>query len=184
MKKFIFILGAVRSGKSHYAIKLAKNLSRKVAYIATCTNPDKEMQERIKLHKDSRPASWKVVEEAKDISPVLNKLKNKHDVVIIDCLGLLISNLLSKELENNQILNTLKKLAQSISKAKGVTIVVSNEVGSGIIPDNLLARQFCDLLGMANQIMAKWADEVILMYSGIPLTIKGKQNAEIKSSYR
>ena len=174
MKKFIFILGGVRSGKSHYAIKLAKNLSRKVAYIATCVNPDEEMRKRIKLHKNSRPAIWEVVEDAKDISSVLNKLKNKHDVVIIDCLGLFVSNLLSQELGNSQILSALKKLAQSISKAKGVTIVVSNEVGSGMVPNNPLARQFCDLLGMANQIMAKGANEVILMHSGIPIKIKNE----------
>jgi len=174
MKKFIFISGGVRSGKSHYAIELAKKLSRKVAYIATCTSPDEEMQERIKLHKNSRPANWEIVEVAKEIIPALNKLKNKHDVVIIDCLGLFISNLLSEELENSQILSALKKLAQSISKAKGVTIVVSNEVGSGIVPDNPLARQFRDLLGIANQIMAKEANEVILMHSAIPLKIKGE----------
>ena len=184
MRKFIFILGGARSGKSRYATKLAKDLSRKVAYIATCTNPDGEMKKRIKLHRDSRPRHWKVVEEGKDINSVLGKLKNKYKVVIIDCLGLLVSNLLAQGPKDNKILKSLKALAQCISKSKAVIIVVSNEVGSGIVPDNLLARRFRDLLGLANQMMAKGADEVIFMQSGIPLEIKGGQDAKIKRNYK
>lgn len=173
MKKLTFILGGARSGKSHYAIKLAKGLSRKVAYIATCTHPDKEMKERIKLHKNSRPRHWKVVEEGKEISSTLNKLKNKYDIVVIDCLGLFVSNLLSENLKDRQVLKRLKDLTQCLSNTKPTTILVSNEVGSGIVPENPLARRFRDLLGLANQMMAKKADEVIFMQSGLPITIKG-----------
>ena len=185
MTKFIFILGGARSGKSHYAIKLAKGLSRKVAYIATCTHLDKEMKERIKLHKNSRPRHWKVVEEGKEISSTLNKLKNRYDIVIIDCLGLFVSNLLSENLKDSQILIVLRNLAQCISKSEDLTILVSNEVGSGIVPENPLARRFRDLLGLANQTMAKNADEVIFMQSGIPIMIKGgREDAKIKRDYR
>lgn len=173
MQKFIFILGGVRSGKSRYAIELAKSLSREVAYIATCTNPDKEMEARIKLHRKVRPKYWKIVEESRDISFALNKLKNKYDAVIIDCLGLLVSNLLSDDLKDGEILKNVKKLVQDISNNRATTILVSNEVGSGIVPENLLARRFRDLLGLANQLFAKEADEVVLMQSGLPLKIKG-----------
>lgn len=184
MRKFIFILGGARSGKSRYATKLAKGLSRKVAYIATCTNPDGEMKKRIKLHRDSRPRHWKVVEEGKDISSALSKLRNKYNVIIIDCLGLFVSNLLSQDLTDSEILKALRKLTRCISQSKAVTILVSNEVGGGIVPDNLLARRFRDLLGLANQMMAKGADEVIFMQSGIPLEIKGGQDAKIKRNYK
>ncbi len=174
MRKFIFILGGARSGKSRYAVKLAQGLSRKVVYIATCANPDGEMKKRIMLHKSSRPRYWKLIEAAKDVNSVLNKLKNKYNVVIIDCLGLLLSNLLAGGLKDSKILEGLKALAQCISKSKTVIIVVSNEVGGGIVPENPLARRFRDMLGLANQMFAQEADEVILMQSGIPLKIKGK----------
>lgn len=177
MAKFIFILGGARSGKSRYAIELAKSLSRKVAYVATCTNPDQEMTERIRLHKKSRPRHWRVVEENKDISSALHKLKNKYDVVIIDCLGLLVSNLLSDELKDDEIFKNVKKLVQGISNNRATIILVSNEVGSGIVPENLLARRFRDLLGLVNQMMAQKADQAILMQAGIPLEIK---NAKCK----
>ncbi len=185
MAKFIFILGGARSGKSRYAIKLARSLKCKVAYIATCTHPDKEMKERIRLHKNSRPRRWKVVEEGKNVSSIISGLKNKYDIVIIDCLGLFVSNLLSENLKDSQALKRLKSLAQCLSNSKATTILVSNEAGSGIVPENLLARRFRDLLGLANQMMAKKADEVIFMQSGIPITIKeGRGNAKVKRSYQ
>jgi adenosylcobinamide kinase/adenosylcobinamide-phosphate guanylyltransferase len=173
MSNFIFILGGARSGKSSYAIELAKGLRAKVAYIATCINSDdKEMKERIKLHKKARPRHWKVIEEGKDVSLVLNKLNQRYNVVIIDCLALLISNFLLGNLSDSEIFRKLKKLTLCITKSKILTIVVSNEVGSGIVPDNFLARRFRDLVGLANQMMAKEADQVIFMQSGIPLKIK------------
>ncbi|MBZ9577983.1 bifunctional adenosylcobinamide kinase/adenosylcobinamide-phosphate guanylyltransferase [Patescibacteria group bacterium] len=184
MRKFIFILGGARSGKSRYATKLARDLSRKVAYIATCINPDGEIKKRIKLHRDSRPRYWKIVEEGKDIGLLFDKLKNKYNVVIIDCLGLFVSNLLLEDLTDNGILRALRKLTPRISRSKAVTILVSNEVGGGIVADNLLARRFRDLLGLANQMFAKEADEVIFMQSGIPLKIKGDKDAKIKRGYR
>jgi adenosylcobinamide kinase/adenosylcobinamide-phosphate guanylyltransferase len=172
MSKFVFVLGGARSGKSRYAVELAKRLSQKVAYIATCSNPDAEMKKRIGLHKDSRPCHWKVIEEGKDIRGVFDRLKNKYAVVIVDCLGLLVTNLLAQN-KDRQILKNLEQLARCISKSKNTTIVVSNEVGGGIVPENALARRFRDLLGLGNQMMAKTADEVILMQSGIALKIKG-----------
>lgn len=182
MAKFTFILGGIRSGKSAYAVKLACSLKGKVAYIATCINPDAEMKKRIKLHKAKRPRDWKVIEEGKNPGSILTKSKNQYDAVLIDCLGLAVSNLLAEGLEDSEILASIQDLAQSISRTKITTILVSNEVGSSLIPDNLLGRRFCDLLGFANQIMAKQADEVILMQSGIPMTIKGKKDAKTKGN--
>lgn len=181
MKELILILGGARSGKSSYAVELAKKLSKRVAFIATATSLDEEMRKRIKTHKASRPRRWKLIEEGKDISSSLVKLKGKYEVVLIDCLGLLVSNLLTDNLEDKEILIRIKRLISTITKLKFATILVSNEVGGGIVPDNLLSRRFRDLLGLANQMIARRASQVILIQSGIPLVIKErKKDAEVK----
>ena len=172
MKKIVFILGGARSGKSSYAVELAKRLNKKTVFIATCISFDEEMKERIKMHKTLRPKEWDLIEEGKDISSVLAGFKNKYKVILIDCLGMWLSNLLLDGLKDKEIEKEVFKLINSISKLKGVTIIVSNEVGTGIVPDNPLARKFRDLLGIVNQVMAKNADEVIFMQSGIPVIIK------------
>lgn len=173
MKKLILVLGGARSGKSSYAVELAKKLSKRVAFIATATLFDEEMKKRIKLHKASRPRQWKVIEGGKNISSILTKLKNNYEAVIIDCMGLLISNLLADNLKDREIEKEIKTIIDTIQKSKRTSILVSNEVGSGIVPDNPLARRFRDLLGLVNQRAAKEADEVIFMQSGIPIVIKG-----------
>ena len=173
MKKFVFILGGARSGKSSYAVERAKKLKKKVVFIATATSPDREMKERIKFHKISRPRQWKLIEEGKDVSSILSKLNGRYEVILIDCLGLLISNLLQSNLDDQEIERRIKELIAAILKIDLTTILVSNEVGSGIVPANSLARRFRDILGLANQMMAKKADEVIFMQSGIPVVLKG-----------
>jgi len=172
MKQFILILGGARSGKSSYAVELAKKLKKRTVFIATATVSDSEMKKRIELHKKSRPRQWKLIEESKDISLVLLKLGDKYEVVLIDCLGLLVSNLLADKLNDKVIEMRIKKLINALTKRSSTAIIVSNEVGMGIVPLNHLARRFRDLLGLSNQMIAKKADEVIFMQSGIPMTIK------------
>lgn len=174
MKKFILILGGVRSGKSHYAVEVAKKTSKRVAFIATCTSPDAEMKERIKRHRASRPRHWKIFEAGKDIKSIFANLEEGYEVIIIDCLGIWVSNLLMENLKDPQIFKILKELTQVISQSGFTTILVSNEVGCGIVPDNSLARRFRDIVGFANQMMAAAADEIFLMSAGIPLKIKGE----------
>ncbi len=175
MGRFIFILGGVRSGKSRYALELAKRLSKKVLYIATCTGAslDSEMNKRIALHKKTRPKYWRTIEAGSNINSLLMKFNDRYNVIIIDCMGLLVSNLLEQGLTDKKIYDTFKDMPKVISRSKCATIVVSNEAGGGIVPDNYLARRFRDLLGLVNQIMAGCADKVIFMQSGIPITIKG-----------
>ena len=175
MGKFIFIVGGARSGKSRYAQDLAKGISKKVAFIATCEPLDPEMKRRVALHKKSRPRYWKIIEEPKNVKSSLAKLKNKVDVVIIDCLGLLVSNFLSDNVKERTIEKEINAIANALSKSRLTSIVVSNEVGSGIVPDNPLARDFRDILGLTNQMMAKKADECITMQSGIPVKIKERK---------
>lgn len=174
MKKFTFILGGVRSGKSGYALNMAKSISDDVLYIATSTFEDEEMRERIKRHRDSRPASWGLIEEGLDIGKALRGADEKYEVIIVDCLGVFISNLLCNDLSDAEIEERGNDLAEAIRGSEADIIVVSNEVGCGLVPDNPLGRQFRDLVGLANQMMAKEADEVVFMQAGIPVTIKGR----------
>jgi len=173
MKKFVFILGGARSGKSRYAVDLAKKNKGKTVFIATAACLDAEMKERIRLHKISRPSSWKVIEEPKDISSVLCTLGKPYSTALVDCLGLWVSNLLMDEIKDRAIKKRIKELISAIFKTRVSTvIVVSNEVGGGVVPGDPLSRRFRDLVGLANQSATEKADEVIFMQAGIPVKIK------------
>lgn len=177
-KKIIFITGGARSGKSGYAVGLAKKNYRKVVFIATAEPGDGEMIERIRKHRVSRPAHWKVIEEGRDIGASLRCIRRRFDVVLIDCLGIWISNLMGENLKDREIEKKIKDFVRTVLKTSSDIIIVSNEVGSGIVPDNPLARRFRDLLGLANQEIAMVSDEVFLMISRIPVKIKGGRDAK------
>ncbi len=174
MKKSILIFGGSRSGKSSLAVDIAKRISKRVVFIATALPGDDEMRERIKKHRASRPHHWRVIEDGKDIHHSLLSLNGKCDAVIIDCLGLFISNLMGQGLEDKTIISKVKSLVDSMHKIKFTVILVSNDVGGGIVPDNKVARRFRDLLGSTNQLIAREADQVVMMQVGIPLMIKGE----------
>lgn len=180
-----FITGGARSGKSSFAEKLAAN-SGKTIYVATAQALDKEMSYRIKLHKQRRPSSWLTIEEPKFLSKTLNNIKNDetfigYRCVLIDCLSLLVSNwLLQDSIENVDTWeylrgNLLKEIDMMVSIAKTMKqdmIVVSNEVGMGVVPEYPLGRFYRDLLGEVNQKVSKSADNVFFTISGIPVKIK------------
>jgi len=173
MSKIILVLGGARSGKSRYAADLAKSIDKKTVFIATATALDEEMKERIRLHKVSRPKNWGLIEEPLNLSKALLGLKLVYDTVLIDCMGLWVSNLLMANMKDGQIEKKIKELTKSILKIKtGQVIIVSNEVGAGLVPADPVSRRFRDLVGLANQIMASAADEVIMMQAGIPVRIK------------
>lgn len=171
MGNITFILGGARSGKSTYAIKLAQGY-KKVAFIATGEALDKEMRERIRLHKKARPAHWQTFEENKDVVALLKKIGVAFECIIIDCLTLLISNLILEEDKQKVIENKINGMIKYLKKNKGRAIIISNEVGLGIVPENKLARDFRDIAGKTNQIVAKESDKVFFMVSGIPLKLK------------
>ena len=172
MGKIIFILGGARSGKSSYAVESAKRLGKKVAFIATCPPVDKEMKERIALHRKKRPFNWQTFEEPQNLPPLLKKISPQFNVIIIDCLTLFISNLLSEGLDDAVIEDRIRKLLGVLKQGKCKTIIVSNEVGLGIVPGNRLARRFRDLAGRINQLVTQKADDVFFMFSGLPSKIK------------
>lgn len=175
MNKITFILGGARSGKSSYAIKLAERLGRKAAFIATCLPLDKEMKRRIEIHKKNRPSHWQTFEGQKNTLTLLSELSSKFSVLLIDCLTLLISKLLQEGLSDKIIEDKIRKMLCVLKKNKCKSIIVSNEVGLGIVPRNRLARRFRDLAGRINQILTQESDEVFFMLSGLPLKLKGRR---------
>ena len=174
MGKITFILGGARSVKSTYALKLAAKRN-KVAFIATCQARDKEMSERIKLHKRSRPLHWETFEEPCAPSVLLNKIGDGFEIILIDCLTLLISNLMLKGMKEDKIKQEIDSLIDVLKKIKAESIIVSNEVGLGIVPNNKLARDFRDIAGKINQVVAEESSRVFFMVSGMPIQINTRR---------
>ncbi len=168
MGKLIFILGGARSGKSSFALKLAQKSGKKVTFIATATPIDSEMKERIKNHKKVRPRGWKTIEVKNNLDKKIEQEENK--MILIDCLTIYISYLM--DLPETRILEHTKKIIKVIKKSRSDIIVVSNEVGCGIHPENKLGRDYRDILGKVNQIFAWSADEFYIMFANVPINIK------------
>lgn len=173
MGKIIFIIGGAKSGKSNFAVKLAKKQASKVAFIATCEAKDLEMKKKIAAHKKNRPAHWETFEEFADITSLLNNIGFKFKVIILDCLTLLLTNFLLKGAKEEDIEYQIKEMLNTLKKIKSKTIIVSNEVGLDIVPKNKLARKFRDLAGKVNQMVAKESNEVFFLVAGIPWKMKG-----------
>ncbi len=176
----IFILGGARSGKSRYAQELADRLGPRVLYVATAEALDGEMKARIEAHRRSRPSSWRTLEARAGVAEAIASEKADAEVVIIDCLTLLVSNLLADgsagaEACEKRVMGEVEDLLALMETAKPDFIVVSNEVGLGLVPPNPLGRVYRDVLGLANQMVARHADEVYLMVAGIPVPLKGRE---------
>jgi adenosylcobinamide kinase / adenosylcobinamide-phosphate guanylyltransferase len=174
MGRVTVITGGSRSGKSAYALAVAEREPALVRryFIATAEALDEEMRARIEHHRASRPVNFFTVEEPLDLTGALRQLHGRADLAVIDCLTLWISNLLGREWPDQAIIEEAAALAARLTEASFPSIVVSGEVGSGIVPDNPMARRFRDLLGWTNQTVARTADELILMTAGYPLRLK------------
>ncbi|HVN30076.1 MAG TPA: bifunctional adenosylcobinamide kinase/adenosylcobinamide-phosphate guanylyltransferase [Candidatus Binataceae bacterium] len=173
MKRISLITGGARSGKSSHAIALAQKFKgNRLYFIATGQALDLEMASRIAHHKATRPKNFLTVEEALDPTIALAALEGRADGVILDCLTLWISNLMEIGAEDESILAAADRLASALARVSFSSIVVTDEVGAGIVPDNAPSRRFRDLLGWTNQKIAAVADEVILMVAGYPMRAK------------
>lgn len=170
--KLILITGGARSGKSAYAELRAFGIGGKRAYLATAQALDAEMAERIEKHRKQRGATWDTYEEPLAVAELVEKLNNRYDVVLLDCLTLWLSNVMAHTDGDEAVVSRGDELVSAIKAFGGTCIVVTNEVGLGIVPDNPLARKFRDVAGMMNQKMARAADEVYFTASGIPVRIK------------
>ena len=165
----LFVLGGARSGKSRYAQSRAETLTGDPVFVATAEPFDDEMRDRIARHRADRDARWRTIEAPRDLPATLDTLNAPDAVVLVDCLTLWLSNLLLAGADLDQ---AEADLCAAIGGFPGHIILVSNEVGLGIVPDNALARRFGDAAGRLNQAVARVAGEVVLMTAGLPLTLK------------
>lgn len=172
--RFILVTGGTRSGKSRFAVELAKTLSGRVAYIATCGATDQEMCRRIVRHRRARPKHWSTIEHPSDPAETLSRLNGKVAGVILDCLTMYVSELLVHGCSDAAIQKNVRRLCHAIRAVSCPVLVVTNEVGWGVVPEHALGRRFRDLAGVANQIAAGAADQVFLLVAGIPLELKGE----------
>ncbi len=186
MKNIVLITGGARSGKSTYAEKLAKEEKGKVLYIATSIPFDDEMKDRVKKHKQRRPSTWSTFEGYKNLKQVFNNEEIQFDIILLDCITIMVTNLMfdcagdNFDDLNNEAIDTMEsKILQEISdflceaeKSKKTIIIVTNEIGAGIVPEYKMARVFRDIAGRVNQYIASIAQEVNLVVCGIPIKIK------------
>lgn len=173
------ILGGARSGKSSYAQSLAEASGKSVTFLATAQALDEEMANRIQKHRSERPADWETLELTCDMAAHVPQINS--DVIILDCITLLVSNLLMQFVKDDLVdekpfLSAVQKeseeLIAAIRKQNQDWFIISNEVGLGLVPPYLMGRVYRDALGWANQRLAREADKVIFMVAGIPTTVK------------
>lgn len=179
MKKMWFVLGGARSGKSTHALNLAQGIGDKVLFVATATPSDQFMEERIRKHRHERPESWTTLEASRDVGKSILSLADKFDAIIIDCLTVLAGNIiveLPEPMTETQAWDAIKPEIDSIINAWGklesTFIVVSNEVGLGVVPATNIGCAYRDALGRVNCQIAAHATDVVFMVAGLPLKLK------------
>lgn len=163
------VLGGARSGKSTYAEALMPAQGRLV-YLATAEAGDDEMAARIAVHRARRGARWSTVEAPRDLAAALAACDGPDCHILVDCVTLWLSNLMLAE---RDVEMEVDGLVGALARTRGTIVLVANEVGFGIVPDNAMARRFRDLAGRTNQRLAAAADRVVLVAAGLPLLLKG-----------
>ena len=172
--RLILVLGGARSGKSRYAQQLAERRWRKPVFLATAEITDDEMAARIAKHRAARDSRWICIEEPLDLITALSRARAQGDGVLVECLTVWLSNVLLDEGETG-VAARQQALLTELRQRRSDIIVVSNEVGLGIVPEHPLGREFRDLAGWLNQALAAEADAVIFITAGLPLMLKGKK---------
>ncbi|MCX7780599.1 MAG: bifunctional adenosylcobinamide kinase/adenosylcobinamide-phosphate guanylyltransferase [Negativicutes bacterium] len=179
MGKIIVVTGGARSGKSVFAERYAAAANQTTAYIATAEIYDEEMRVRVDRHQARRPEAWYTFEAPLCAHEAIDKAAQVAEIILFDCLTLYVTNIMlapetpqTAEERFQQVMQEIDKLLASARQSGKTVIIVTNEVGLGIVPDNALAREFRDLAGMANQKAAAAADEVYLVVSGLAIELK------------
>ena len=172
MTRHLLVLGGARSGKTAFAERLAMREGQKPAYLATATALDGEMRERVESHQRGRAGRFATIEEPLALSDAIIRASKQHDVILVDCLTLWITNML---MAGEEVAGAVEELAATLVQLRTAKIVlVSNEVGLGIVPDNAMARTFRDLAGSAHQRLAEICDDVYFVVAGLPMVLKGE----------
>jgi adenosylcobinamide kinase/adenosylcobinamide-phosphate guanylyltransferase len=172
-KTVTLVLGGVRSGKSRWAQEFASKFDR-VAYVATAQARDAEMREKIRRHREDRPKHWQTLEEPLELARILMDSAVEFDILLVDCLTVYVANLLEAAEANSESLgHRIESFVETLRKAPVSFVLVSNEVGSGVVPPYPAGRKYRDALGELNQRVAAIADNVVLMVAGLPLALKG-----------
>jgi adenosylcobinamide kinase / adenosylcobinamide-phosphate guanylyltransferase len=171
----LLVTGGSRSGKSRYAVERARAWGAHVLYVATCQPADDEMRERVRRHQAERPATWTTVEPGSDVIPAIQEQGPHADGVLLDCLTLYVSSLLMSGSGELEVTRQVDALCLALREVPGPTAIVTNEVGWGVVPETPLGRLFRDAAGRANQVAASYAQEVVLLVSGVPVVIKGER---------
>ncbi len=172
MTETIFVIGGCRSGKSSHALELAERLPGEKRFIATCIPYDDEMKARVDNHQKTRSRQWNTMEAPVDLAGAITENATASGVVLADCMTLWISNLIMENRSGQEIVQEIDRLCHAIRNAPGTVILVSNEVGMGIVPENSMARMFRDYAGLANQKVAATVTRVVWMVAGIPVKVK------------
>ena len=175
-KSVTLVLGGAQSGKSYYAQQLASHFER-VTFIATARGTDTEMRKKIERHRRERPSAWSTIEAPLELEKAVHSASRESDVVLVDCLTVYVDNLMStrrksKSMSKSDSKECINAVCDAIRTAEASVIVVSNEVGSGVVPPYRSGRVYRDFLGQMNQKVAEIADHVILMVAGVPMTVK------------
>lgn len=181
--KNILLIGGARSGKSHYAQELALKSAQPVLFVATAEAADEEMRQRIEEHRKARPADWSVLEATTHVGNHILQNIDRAQIVVVDCITLLVSNLLTQHsnpgneqmeasLIEKEVMAEISELVDCMNRINASFIIVTNEVGLGLVPSNKLGRLYRDFLGRANQTLAQSVDEVYYMIAGLPLPVK------------
>lgn len=186
MSKITLVTGGARSGKSSFAENICEVKSKKISYIATAIPFDDGMKDRIKKHKQQRSKNWNTFEIKMDIYKELDKIINVSDVVLLDCITVLVNNIIFYEnldfesityeeidILESKVKNEFENMIKIIKKSEIDFVFVTNEIGLGIVPENKLSRIYRDIVGRINQYIAKNSDEVYFVISGISNKIKG-----------
>jgi len=173
MTRHTLVLGGARSGKTAFAESLALRSGHRPAYLATAQTLDAEMKARVASHQTGRGDKFTTIEEPLALSATLRRIASAHEVVLVDCLTLWITNLL---LANADVAGAVSELGATLTEIGDTRIIlVSNEVGLGIVPDNAMARTFRDLAGSTHQRLAQICDNVYFIVAGLPMTLKGER---------
>ena len=182
-RKTVLLIGGARSGKSSYAEEMARQIGGEVLFVATAEARDDEMHRRIEVHKKSRPAHWHTLETPSKVGSCIATDGRPYKTVVLDCVTLLVNNILCQHMAisgedvnekavEDDVKAEIKAIIDCMQQSPATYILVTNEVGEGIIPLGASTRIYRDVLGRANQMLARAVDEVYLMVAGIPLRVK------------